>query len=121
MTQTLPGTQPDIDLTNGNLPDRGAHEVSLDAPTSRCSATATAHAADPSGGHRGLRDLETFSNTGGIRPDNPGMPYMTTWTIPHLLRRKLTTPAHPETGMDKMSSIDTYAIRGSTRCANERV
>ena len=36
------------------------------------------------------RNPELFSNTGGIRPDTPGMPYMIDMDDPsHLLRRKL--------------------------------
>ena len=36
------------------------------------------------------RNAELFSNTGGIRPDQPGMPYMIDMDDPaHLLRRKL--------------------------------
>jgi cytochrome P450 family 142 subfamily A polypeptide 1 len=36
------------------------------------------------------RNPELFSNTGGIRPDSPGMPYMIDMDDPaHLLRRKL--------------------------------
>ena len=36
------------------------------------------------------RNPELFSNAGGIRPDQPGMPYMIDMDDPqHLLRRKL--------------------------------
>jgi hypothetical protein len=54
------------------------------------------------------RDPETFSNTGGIRPDNPGMPYMIDMDDPALLRRKLVNAGFTRKRvMDKMSSIDT--------------
>ncbi|MCB9423502.1 MAG: cytochrome P450, partial [Actinobacteria bacterium] len=80
MTQTLPGTKPDIDLTNGNFySDRGAHEVyrwmRAHEPVFR-DRNGLAAAATYQAVIEAERDPETFSNTGGIRPDNPGMPYM---------------------------------------------
>ncbi|MBI3691761.1 MAG: cytochrome P450, partial [Mycolicibacterium aromaticivorans] len=54
------------------------------------------------------RDPETFSNTGGIRPDNPGMPYMIDMDDPgHLLRRKLVNAGFTRKRvMDKVAGID---------------
>ena len=62
------------------------------APTSRCSGTATAWR--PRRRYQAVLDAERnpelFSNTGGIRPDQPGMPIMIDMDDPqHLLRRKL--------------------------------
>lgn len=113
MTQTLPGTKPDIDLTNGNFySDRGAHEVyrwmRAHEPVFR-DRNGLAAAATYQAVIEAERDPETFSNTGGIRPDNPGMPYMIDMDDPaHLLRRKLVNAGFTRKRvMDKMSSIDT--------------
>ena len=113
MTQTLPGTKPDIDLTNGNFySDRGAHEVyrwmRAHEPVFR-DRNGLAAAATYQAVLDAERNPELFSNTGGIRPDNPGMPYMIDMDDPaHLLRRKLVNAGFTRKRvMDKMSSIDT--------------
>ena len=53
------------------------------------------------------RNPELFSNTGGIRPDTPGMPYMIDMDDPaHLLRRKLVNAGFTRKRvMDKVPSI----------------
>jgi len=55
------------------------------------------------------RDPELFSSAGGIRPDQPGMPYMIDMDDPaHLLRRKLVNAGFTRKRvMDRLSSIET--------------
>jgi cytochrome P450 family 142 subfamily A polypeptide 1 len=55
------------------------------------------------------RNPETFSNTGGIRPDQPAMPYMIDMDDPeHLLRRKLVNAGFTRKQvMDKAAGIET--------------
>lgn len=55
------------------------------------------------------RDPELFSSAGGIRPDQPAMPYMIEMDDPgHLLRRKLVNAGFTRKRvMDKLASIDT--------------
>ena len=55
------------------------------------------------------RNPELFSSAGGIRPDQPGMPYMIEMDDPaHLLRRKLVNAGFTRKGvMDRVSSIET--------------
>jgi cytochrome P450 family 142 subfamily A polypeptide 1 len=55
------------------------------------------------------RNPEVFSNTGGIRPDQPAMPYMIDMDDPeHLLRRKLVNAGFTRKQlMDKVSGIQT--------------
>ncbi|WP_328361447.1 cytochrome P450 [Mycobacterium sp. NBC_00419] len=112
MTGTLAGTKPDVDLTNGNFySDRNAHEVyswmRANEPVFRdrngLAAAATYQAVIDA-----ERDPETFSNTGGIRPDQPGMPYMIDMDDPsHLLRRKLVNAGFTRKRvMDKLAGID---------------
>lgn len=54
------------------------------------------------------RNPELFSSTGGIRPDQPGMPYMIDMDDPaHLLRRKLVNSGFTRKRvMDKVPSIE---------------
>jgi cytochrome P450 family 142 subfamily A polypeptide 1 len=54
------------------------------------------------------RNPELFSSTGGIRPDQPGMPYMIDMDDPsHLLRRKLVNAGFTRKRvMDKVPSIE---------------
>jgi len=54
------------------------------------------------------RNPESFSSTGGIRPDQPGMPYMIDMDDPaHLLRRKLVNAGFTRKRvMDKVPSIE---------------
>ncbi|MGE2731038.1 cytochrome P450 [Mycolicibacterium vaccae] len=54
------------------------------------------------------RNPELFSSTGGIRPDQPGMPYMIDMDDPaHLLRRKLVNAGFTRKRvMDRLPSIE---------------
>ena len=112
MTGTLAGTKPDVDLTNGNFySDRNAHEVyrwmRANEPVFR-DRNGLAAAATYQAVIEAERDPETFSNTGGIRPDQPGMPYMIDMDDPsHLLRRKLVNAGFTRKRvMDKLAGID---------------
>ena len=94
MTSVLPATKPDVDLVNGTFyADGGAREayrwMRANEPVFRdrnglAAATTYQAVLDAE------RNPELFSSTGGIRPDQPGMPYMIDMDDPqHLLRRKL--------------------------------
>jgi cholest-4-en-3-one 26-monooxygenase len=88
-------TRPDVDLADGNFyadrrTSREAYRWMRDnQPVFRdrnglVGATTYQAVIDAE------RNPELFSNTGGIRPDTPGMPYMIDMDDPsHLLRRKL--------------------------------
>jgi cytochrome P450 family 142 subfamily A polypeptide 1 len=93
MTTTIK-TVPDVDLTDGNFyANGGAREayrwMRANQPVFRDrngQAAATTYQAVLDA----ERNPELFSSTGGIRPDQPGMPYMIDMDDPaHLLRRKL--------------------------------
>ncbi|HET9876942.1 MAG TPA: cytochrome P450 [Mycobacterium sp.] len=98
MTEVLPEakprTKPDIDLTDGTFYSGGAARAAYrwmreNEPVFRdrnglAAASTYAAVIDAE------RNPELFSSTGGIRPDQPGMPYMIDMDDPeHLLRRKL--------------------------------
>jgi cytochrome P450 family 142 subfamily A polypeptide 1 len=95
MTATIPDTIVNIDLADGNfyadrLTSREAYRwMRANQPVFRdrnglVGATTYQAVIDAE------RNPELFSNTGGIRPDTPGMPYMIDMDDPaHLLRRKL--------------------------------
>ncbi|NTY59469.1 cytochrome P450 [Mycolicibacterium sphagni] len=113
MTGTLAPAKPNVDLTEGSFyADGGAREayrwMRANEPVFRdrngLAAAATYQAVIDA-----ERDPETFSNTGGIRPDNPGMPYMIDMDDPgHLLRRKLVNAGFTRKRvMDKVAGIDT--------------
>ena len=88
-------TRPDVDLADGNFyADRQASRetyrwMRANQPVFRdrnglVGATTYQAVIDAE------RNPELFSNTGGIRPDTPGMPYMIDMDDPaHLVRRKL--------------------------------
>ncbi|HEU4360669.1 MAG TPA: cytochrome P450, partial [Mycobacterium sp.] len=94
LTKAVPQTKPDVDLTDGTFySDGGARAayrwMRANEPVFRdrngLAAAATYQAVIDA-----ERNPELFSNTGGIRPDQPGMPYMIDMDDPeHLLRRKL--------------------------------
>jgi cytochrome P450 family 142 subfamily A polypeptide 1 len=90
----LLGTKPDVDLTDGNFyADGGAREayrwMRANQPVFR-DRNGLAAAASYQAVLDAERNPELFSSTGGIRPDQPGMPYMIDMDDPaHLLRRKL--------------------------------
>lgn len=113
MTQTLPTTKPDVDLADGNFYADGpaAREayrwMRANQPVFRDRnglAAATTHAAVLDA----ERNPELFSSTGGIRPDQPGMPYMIDMDDPaHVLRRKLVNSGFTRKRvMDKVPSIE---------------
>jgi cytochrome P450 family 142 subfamily A polypeptide 1 len=113
MTGTLAPAKPNVDLTEGSFyADGGARAaygwMRANEPVFRdrngLAAAATYQAVIDA-----ERDPETFSNTGGIRPDNPGMPYMIDMDDPgHLLRRKLVNAGFTRKRvMDKVAGIDT--------------
>jgi cytochrome P450 family 142 subfamily A polypeptide 1 len=112
MTATIPETILNIDLADGNFyADREvSHEayrwMRANQPVFRdrnglAGATTYQAIIDAE------RNPELFSNTGGIRPDQPGMPYMIDMDDPaHLLRRKLVNSGFTRKRVtEKMPSI----------------
>jgi cytochrome P450 family 142 subfamily A polypeptide 1 len=111
MTTVLP-TKPDVDFTDGTFyADGGAREayrwMRANEPVFRdrnglAAATTYQAVLDAE------RNPELFSNTGGIRPETPGMPYMIDMDDPqHLLRRKLVNAGFTRKRvMDKVPSIE---------------
>lgn len=111
MTSTLSGL--DVDLADGNFyadgpAARAAYAwMRANQPVFRdrnglAAATTYAAVLDAE------RNPELFSNTGGIRPDQPGMPYMIDMDDPaHVLRRKLVNSGFTRKRvMDKVPSIE---------------
>jgi cholest-4-en-3-one 26-monooxygenase len=106
-------TQPDVDFTDGTFyADGGAREayrwMRANQPVFRdrnglAAATTYQAVLDAE------RNPELFSNTGGIRPETPGMPYMIDMDDPqHLLRRKLVNAGFTRKRvMDKVPSIES--------------
>jgi len=94
-SETIPDSIRNIDLTDGNFyADRATSReayswMRVNQPVFRdCNglAGATTYQAILDA----ERNPELFSSTGGIRPDQPGMPYMIDMDDPaHLVRRKL--------------------------------
>jgi cytochrome P450 family 142 subfamily A polypeptide 1 len=124
MTTTIP----DIDLADGNFyADRRASReayrwMRANQPVFRdrnglAGATTYQAIIDAE------RNSELFSNTGGIRPDQPGMPYMIDMDDPaHLVRRKLVNAGftrkrvqEKETSIGRLCDtlIDAVCERGS--------
>jgi cytochrome P450 family 142 subfamily A polypeptide 1 len=115
MTTTVTNTAttvPDVDLADGNFyADRGARDayrwMRANQPVFRDRnglAAATTHQAVLDA----ERNPELFSSAGGIRPDQPGMPYMIDMDDPaHVLRRKLVNSGFTRKRvMDKLPSIE---------------
>jgi cholest-4-en-3-one 26-monooxygenase len=112
VTAVLP-TKPDVDFTDGTFyADGGARAAYAwmreNSPVFRDRnglAAATTHQAVL----EAERNPELFSNTGGIRPETPGMPYMIDMDDPaHVLRRKLVNAGFTRKRvMDKVPSIGT--------------
>jgi cytochrome P450 family 142 subfamily A polypeptide 1 len=105
--------RPEVDLTDGNFfADGGAREayrwMRANEPVFR-DRNGLAAAATYQAVLDAERDPETFSNTGGIRPDQPAMPYMIDMDDPeHLLRRKLVNAGFTRKQvMDKAAGIET--------------
>ena len=105
-------TRPDVDLADGRFyADRAAaHEayrwMRANEPVFRdrngqAAVTTYQSVLDAE------RNAELFSNAGGIRPDQPGMPYMIDMDDPaHLVRRKLVNAGFTRKRvMDKVPSI----------------
>lgn len=113
MTGILAPAKPNVDLTDGGFYADGAARAAYrwmraNEPVFRdrnglAAATTYQAVIDAE------RDPQTFSNTGGIRPDQPGMPYMIDMDDPgHLLRRKLVNAGFTRKRvMDKVAGIDT--------------
>ena len=104
--------RPDVDLTDGNFyADGGARAayrwMRAHEPVFR-DRNGLAAAATYQAVLDAERNPEVFSSTGGIRPDNPAMPYMIDMDDPaHLLRRKLVNAGFTRKRvMDKADSID---------------
>ncbi len=113
MTQVLSGTKPDVDFTDGNFyADGKAREayrwMRANQPVFR-DRNGLAAAASYQAVLEAERNPELFSNTGGIRPETPGMPYMIDMDDPaHVLRRKLVNSGFTRKRvMDKVPSIAT--------------
>jgi len=112
MTQTLAATKPDVDLADGHFyasrEARDAYKwMRANEPVFRdrnglAAATTYQAVLDAE------RNPQLFSSTGGIRPDQPGMPYMIDMDDPaHLLRRKLVNAGFTRKRvMDKVPSIE---------------
>jgi cytochrome P450 family 142 subfamily A polypeptide 1 len=105
--------KPDVDLADGNFfadgGARGAYRwMRANEPVFR-DRNGLAAAATYQAVLDAERDPELFSNTGGIRPDQPAMPYMIDMDDPqHLLRRKLVNAGFTRKQvMDKVAGIET--------------
>ncbi len=111
MISTLSGPTLDVDLTDGNFyADGNASDayawMRANQPVFR-DRNGLAAAASYQAVLDAERNPEMFSSTGGIRPDQPGMPYMIDTDDPaHLLRRKLVNAGFTRKRvMDKLPSI----------------
>jgi cholest-4-en-3-one 26-monooxygenase len=113
MTSVLGATtRPDVDLADGRFYADGnardayrwmrAHEPVFRDRNGQAAAASHQAVLDAE------RDPDLFSNAGGIRPDQPGMPYMIDMDDPaHLLRRKLVNAGFTRRRvMDKLPSIE---------------
>lgn len=111
MTSVLPDLKPDVDFTDGTFyADGGARDayrwMRANQPVFR-DRNGLAAAASYQSVLDAERNPELFSNTGGIRPETPGMPYMIDMDDPaHVLRRKLVNSGFTRKRvMDKVPSI----------------
>jgi cytochrome P450 family 142 subfamily A polypeptide 1 len=105
--------KPDVDLTDGDFfADGRAREayrwMRANEPVFR-DRNGLAAAATYQAVLDAERHPEVFSNTGGIRPDQPAMPYMIDMDDPqHLVRRKLVNAGFTRKQlMDKVAGIET--------------
>ncbi|MDR3664059.1 MAG: cytochrome P450 [Mycobacterium sp.] len=114
MTSTVvAGVRPDVDLTDGRFysDGRSAREayrwMRANEPVFRDRNGQAAVVTYPAV-LDAERNAELFSNAGGIRPDQPGMPYMIDMDDPaHLVRRKLVNAGFTRKRvMDKVPSIE---------------
>ena len=106
-------TRPDVDFTDGTFyADGRAREayrwMRANEPVFR-DRNGLAAAASYQAVLDAERNPDLFSNTGGIRPETPGMPYMIDMDDPaHVLRRKLVNAGFTRKRvMDKVPSIGT--------------
>lgn len=111
LAQATSDTRPDVDLADGRFYADGkareayrwmrAHEPVFRDRNGQAAAISHAAVLDAE------RNPELFSSAGGIRPDQPGMPYMIDMDDPaHLLRRKLVNAGFTRKRvMDKLGSI----------------
>jgi cholest-4-en-3-one 26-monooxygenase len=111
MTAIFSGPGLDIDLTDGTFyADGNAREayrwMRANQPVFR-DRNGLAAAASYAAVQDAERNPALFSNTGGIRPETPGMPYMIDMDDPaHVLRRKLVNAGFTRKRvMDKVPSI----------------
>ena len=105
--------RPDVDLTDGTFfADGGARAayrwMRANEPVFR-DRNGLAAASTYQAVLDAERNPEVFSNTGGIRPDQPAMPYMIDMDDPaHLIRRKLVNAGFTRKRLtDKAAGIDT--------------
>ncbi|BBX20131.1 cytochrome P450 [Mycolicibacterium duvalii] len=114
MTTTTPAAGLDVDLADGRFYADGtaaraaykwmrANQPVFRDRNGQAAATTYQAVLDAE------RNPELFSSTGGIRPDQPGMPYMIDMDDPaHLLRRKLVNAGFTRKRvMDRLPSIET--------------
>lgn len=97
MTTTVPAVStriPDVDLADGNFYADGGARAAYRWMRAHQPVFRDRNGLAAAATYRAILDAERnpelFSSTGGIRPDQPGMPYMIDMDDPaHLLRRKL--------------------------------
>jgi cytochrome P450 family 142 subfamily A polypeptide 1 len=94
MTAAVPATKPDVDLTDGTFYSSGAARAAYQWMRENQPVFRDRNGLAAASTYQAVIDAERnpdlFSSTGGIRPDQPGMPYMIDMDDPaHLLRRKL--------------------------------
>ncbi len=112
MTHTLAATKPDVDLTDGNFYSDGNARAAYKWMRANQSVFRDRNGLAAATTYQAVLDAErnpeVFSSTGGIRPDQPGMPYMIDMDDPaHLLRRKLVNAGFTRKRvMDKVPSIE---------------
>jgi cholest-4-en-3-one 26-monooxygenase len=113
VTTVISQTKPDVDLADGRFyADGNARDayrwMRANEPVFR-DRNGQAAAASHQAVLDAERNPELFSSAGGIRPDQPGMPYMIDMDDPaHLLRRKLVNAGFTRKRvMDKVPSIGT--------------
>ena len=105
--------RPDIDFTDGTFYADGRARAAYGWMRANEPVFRDRNGLAAASTHQAVLDAErtpeVFSSTGGIRPDNPAMPYMIDMDDPaHLLRRKLVNAGFTRKRvMDKAPDIDT--------------
>ena len=111
MSDTM--VRPDIDFTDGTFYSDGWARAAYRWMRANEPVFRDRNGLAAASTHQAVLDAErtpeVFSSTGGIRPDNPAMPYMIDMDDPaHLLRRKLVNFGFTRKRvMDKAPDIDT--------------